>query len=144
MRRHLAALILAVAIATVQAGEVVTTVRGPLSYSLQEYGLVLSVSMLGGLVEWLHDIRSGRIPVAPVAALLGTWLASVMAGLMCFWLCEWQGFNQLLTIALVALSGRAGDRVLKQAERLAQRWIDKRAGAFGISGPVPLDEERKP
>jgi hypothetical protein len=146
MRRFIAAVILAFAIASAAAADASTAMKSPLTYSLQQYGLVLGVSILSALVRWIMRLRAGLVPTQIVAALIGEACISVFVGLLTFWLCEWQELPELLTIAMVALAGNMGSRALVLMERIGDRVLARRLEAVGIkwsesaSKPVPLDD----
>lgn len=95
--------------------------KDPLRYSLRDYGLILAVALLGGLVSWYAKVRRGEIPGYSVMQLIGELATSAFAGLIAFWLCEWANFPQLLTAAMVAISGHMGTAAIKQFEKLAER-----------------------
>lgn len=95
--------------------------KDPLRYSLRDYGLILAVALLGGLVSWYAKVRRGEIPGYSVMQLIGELATSAFAGLIAFWLCEWANFPQLLTVAIVAISGHMGTAAIKQFEKLAER-----------------------
>lgn len=95
--------------------------KDPLKYSLRDYGLVLAVALLGGLVSWYAKVRRGEIPGYSVMQLIGELATSAFAGLIAFWLCEWANFPQLLTVAMVAISGHMGTAAIQQFEKLAAR-----------------------
>lgn len=105
-----------------------TVLKTPLSYSLQEYGIVLGTALLGGLANWWIKVRKGELLVWNISALIGELCVSAFAGLIAFWLCEWWGVQPLLTAAVVAMSGHAGARGINWLESAGQRMIEKRIG----------------
>lgn len=109
-------------------------IKDPLSYPLRQYGLVLAVALLGGLVSWGAKVRAGTVQAWHLMSLVGELSTSALAGLLCFWLCEWQGFNPLLTASLVGIAGHMGTRALAMAEQVAEkRW--------GVTAPGPLADD---
>ena len=104
-----------------------------LSYPLRQYGAVLGIALLGGIVSWAAKVRAGTLQAWNLMALVGELCTSALAGLLCFWLCEWQQFNPLLTAALIGIAGHMGTRAITMAETAAQR-------KWGVTGPAPLDE----
>lgn len=108
-----------------QAQQVLKT---PLSYSLQEYGIVLATALLGGLANWWIKVRRGEMLGWSIAALIGELCVSAFAGLTAFWLCEWWGMPPLLTAAIVGMAGHAGARGLNALEAIGQRVIERRLG----------------
>jgi hypothetical protein len=143
--RLLSVVFLTLLLGVAHAAEIASAMRSPLSYSLEQYGLVLGVSIMSAVVRWIMRLRAGLVPSGVVAALIGEACISVFVGLLTFWLCEWQEFPELLTIALVALAGNMGSRGLVLMERIGDRILAKRLEAVGIrwpevtTKPAPLD-----
>ena len=102
--------------------------KGPLDYSLKQYGLILGVATLGGLVSWYGKVSRGVLPPWSIHHLVGELVTSSLAGLLCFWLCEWAGLAPLLTAALVGLSGHAGVKGIQLLENWAAKRFQERAG----------------
>lgn len=102
--------------------------KGPLDYSLKQYGLILGVALLGGLVSWYGKVSRGVLPPWSIHHLVGELVTSSLAGLLCFWLCEWAGLAPLLTAALVGLSGHAGAKGIQLLEDWASKRFHERAG----------------
>lgn len=102
--------------------------KGPLDYSLKQYGLILGVATLGGLVSWYGKVSRGVLPPWSIHHLVGELATSSLAGLLCFWLCEWAGLAPLLTAALVGLSGHAGAKGIQLLEDWAAKRFQERAG----------------
>lgn len=91
-------------------------------YSLTQYGVTLAVALLGGFVGWVNKVRKGELAMFSIFHLIGELATSSLAGLLCFWICEWAGAAPLLTIALVAISGHMGARSIA----LFEQWAAKR------------------
>lgn len=144
MRRTFVAIALILAIGVAHAADVAAAMKSPLTYSLEQYGLILLVSIGSGIVRWIMRLRAGLIPTQRVAALIGEACISVFVGLITFWLCEWQELPELLTIAMVALAGNMGSRALVLMERIGDKLLSKRLEAIGIKWPEvstrPLDD----
>ncbi len=102
--------------------------KGPLDYSLKQYGLIMGVATLGGLVSWYGKVSRGVLPPWSIHHLVGELVTSSLAGLLCFWLCEWAGLAPLLTAALVGLSGHAGAKGIQLLENWAAKRFQERAG----------------
>lgn len=103
-------------------------IKTPLSYSLQEYGIVLATASLGGMASWYMKVRRGELLAWNLAALIGELCVSAFAGLLAFWLCEYSNFNPLLTSAIVGMSGHAGAKGLNWLEVVGQRMFEKKLG----------------
>lgn len=129
MRALIAAAILTLS-AGAQAAEVAA--KDPLNYPLKQYGFVLAMALLGGLVSWIAKVRAGTLQAWNLMSLVGELCTSALAGLLCFWLCEWQGFSPLLTASLVGIAGHMGTRALLMAEKVAER-------KWGVTSAAPLD-----
>lgn len=97
--------------------------RNPLDYPLKQYGLILGVALLAGFASWYAKVRKGEIPLWSVYHLIGELATSALAGLLCFWLCEWAGLAPLLTAPLTGLAGHMGVRAITMLEE----WATKRA-----------------
>lgn len=102
--------------------------KNPLNYDLKQYGFVLIISLLGGLVGWLNKVRKGEASAWNVMQLVGELCTSAFAGLLAFWLCEWSGAPPLLTAALTGIAGHMGTRAINTFEEFA-------AKRFGASTP---------
>jgi hypothetical protein len=99
--------------------------KNPLDYSLKQYALFLGAALLGGFVSWYSKVRSGAIPALSINHLVGELCTSAFAGLLCFWICEWSGFPQLLTAALTGVMGHMGTRGISMLEE----WAAQKFGA---------------
>jgi hypothetical protein len=107
--------------------------KNPLDYSLKQYALFLGIALLGGVVSWYSKVRSGAIPAVSINHLIGELSSSAFAGLLCFWICEWSGFPQLLTAALTGIMGHMGTRGVT----LFEEWAARRWGQDAPRGPAP-------
>lgn len=111
--------------------------KDPLSYPLKQYGFVLGLALLGGLVSFYAKVRKGEAQALNVMQLVGELTTSAFAGLLCFWLCELAGAPALLGACLVGAAGHMGARAIATFEAFAlQRW------AQGTQ--IPKDEEKAP
>jgi hypothetical protein len=97
--------------------------KEPLDYSLRQYGVILGIALLGGIVNWYSKVRKGEIPLWSISHLVGEMATSAFAGLLCFWLCEGAGLAPLVTAALAGMSGHLGAKALD----LVEEWGLKRA-----------------
>lgn len=101
--------------------------KSPLDYSIKQYAVMLGMALLGGLVAWYSKVRAGVLPAWSINHLVGELCTSAFAGLLCFYVCEWSGFPQLLTVALTGIVGHMGTRGIAMFEE----WASKR---FPTSG----------
>lgn len=104
--------------------------KGPLDYSLKQYGMTLAIALLGGLVSWLAKVRKGDASPWNVMQLVGELCTSAFAGLMAFWLCEWSGAPPLLSAALTGIAGHMGTRAISTFEQFAEK-------RFGVKADAP-------
>ena len=74
------------------------------------------MALLGGLVGWAAKVRKGELPAWSINHLVGELATSALAGLLCFWICEWGGVAPLLTAALTGICGHMGTRALTMLE----------------------------
>lgn len=111
--------------------------KGPLDYSLKEYGLMLGFALLGGFVSWWSRVRRGEIPVYSVHHLIGELFTSAFAGLLCFYICESIHLPGLLTIAFTGVAGHMGTRAITMFEGYMSR-------RFGTSLPAQPDVSLTP
>ena len=114
-----------------------TTVKSPLSYSLQEYGVVLAISMMGGLVRWFMALRQGRL--MSLGLLIGELTTSAFVGFLTFWGCEAMSVNPLLTPCAVGMMGHIGAKALAWAETAGRRMLERRLNVkLEETGNAPL------
>lgn len=128
------ALFLALHLLTPIAVQAQTIIKTPLSYSLQEYGIVLATALLGGAANWYIKAKSSQTGVFSLAALVGELCVSAFAGLLAFWICEGLSVQPLYTAAVVGMAGHAGARGLNWLEKISMRNAARRLG---------IDEEQK-
>lgn len=97
--------------------------KGPLDYSLKQYGFILAIALLGGLVSWSARVRKGEVKAWSLQQLIGELSTSAFAGLLAFWICEWSGAPALLGAALIGIAGHMGTRAINAFETFAlRRW----------------------
>jgi hypothetical protein len=101
------------------------------NYSLKHWGFILGMALLGGLVNWWGQVRRGEIPAAKISNLVGELATSAFAGLVCFFICEWANFPQLLTAAMTGIFGHMGTRGVSVLEKWAENKLP------GKSPPSP-------
>jgi len=127
IRRALIAVALALCLVVPMAVWAQDKAKSPLDYSVRQYGLFLGAALLGGFVSWYSKVRAGVLPALSINHLVGELCTSAFAGLLCFWICEWSGFPQLLTAALTGVMGHMGTRGIAVFEE----WAAKRFGGEG-------------
>jgi hypothetical protein len=118
VKKHFLALVLAAHVTRAYAAD-----KSPLDYSLGQYTLLLSMAVFGGLVSWFAKVKSGSVQAWNVMHLIGELVTSAFAGLMAFYICEWAGTAQLVTICMVGVSGHMGARAIAAFEEIARRKL---------------------
>ena len=101
--------------------------KDPTTYGLLTYLWVTGLAAWGGLVNFYRKVKTGESRFFNIAELIGEIVTSAFAGLITFWLCEAAEFNQLISAALVGISGHMGSRAIYQIEKLVQLRLDKTA-----------------
>lgn len=112
--------------------------KDPLSYPLKTYGFMLAMAIFGGFVSWYAKVRRQEIPAGSVFHLIGEITTSAFAGMLTFFACEYLNSPQLLTAALVGVSGHMGAKVITMIEDAAKRRAKQRLGL------APADDAAAP
>ncbi len=133
--KFILALVLSMHLLLPLAAHAQVVLKTPISYSLQEYGIVLGTALLGGLASWYMKVRRGELLIWNLASLIGELCVSAFAGLIAFWLCEYSNLNPLLTTAIVGMSGHAGAKGLNWLELVGQRIMEKKLGIHEPNDP---------
>jgi hypothetical protein len=101
--------------------------QDPLDYPVKQYGFVLVVALLGGLVSWIRKVRKGELGAYNLHHLIGELATSAFAGLLMFWFCVYVNAPGPLMACLVGVAGHMGTRAIS----LIEEWAIKRSGAIG-------------
>lgn len=104
--------------------------KDPFGYSVVTYVWVLLLSIWGGVVNFIQRLRRGEAKAHNIVELIGEVVISAFVGVVTFYLCELSNFPQILTAALVAISGHMGTRALFVFERVIEKIIKNKAGAL--------------
>lgn len=99
--------------------------KDPSTYSALTYAWVIGLSTWAGIVSFLRKMRAGEVKIFNITQFIGEIVTSGFVGVMTFFLCEYAGFSQLLTAALVGISGHMGSRAIMLMESLAEQKINK-------------------
>lgn len=94
--------------------------KDPTTYSLLTYAYVTALSAWGGIVSWIRKRKAGDTRPFNFTELVGEIMTSAFAGVLTFWMCEAAGINQLITAALVGISGHMGSRAIYHMETWAE------------------------
>lgn len=88
------------------------SVKDPTSYSLITYAWVMGLSIVGGLVSYMHKLRIGSPRAFSVLEFAAELVTAGFTGVITFWLCESSGISPLMTAVLVGISGHMGSRAI--------------------------------
>jgi len=97
--------------------------KDPLSYSFLTYAWVILLSSWGGVVSFRTKLKNGVVRPFNLMELFGEMVTSGFVGVLTFFLCEAAGIEQLMSAALVGISGHMGSRAIWHLERWAERRI---------------------
>ena len=98
------------------------TPSSPFGFAVFTYVWVIVLSIWGGVVNYIHKVRSGQCARFNITELMGDVCPSGFVGLLTFWLCQAAHFNELLTAVFVGVSGHMGARsMLKLEAYMAQK-----------------------
>lgn len=122
LRRIAAALFSAAAMSS-KAAEV-----HPLDVPVREYGLVLAVSLLGGLVSFYAKVRSGAVQAFSLFVLIGELATSAFAGLLAFWVCSGFDVGAFWTATIAGIAGHMGSKAIALAETWGQAAVQRKMG----------------
>jgi hypothetical protein len=103
----------------------------PINYDLRQYGFILGIALLGGLVSWHRKVRQGHVQYANLKAMVGELATSAFAGLMAFWACRYVGLHPALEAAVVGMVGHMGARALDWGEEVLRKRADRMVGKDG-------------
>lgn len=113
------------------------TVRTPFSYDAITYLWVLVVSGVGGFVHFVQKVRQGEARAFNFTEFVGELVTSGFVGVLTFWICEWGGVNQMLSAVFIGITGHMGSRAMFIAEKVAQRWLEGKAGVITTDTAMP-------
>lgn len=85
--------------------------KDPTSFSYLTYLWVFGLAILGGTVSFMQKVQSARTKYTHLG-LVAEVLRSAFVGVITFLVCSYLGFSQLLTAALVGVSGHMGSKAL--------------------------------
>ena len=94
--------------------------KDPAAFGLLTYAWVIGLSVWGGFVSYYRKVSSGHLDKFQITVLMGELMTSGFAGVLTFWLAHAAGFNELITAALVGISGHMGTRAVTFLEGTLQ------------------------
>lgn len=100
--------------------------KDPTSYSLLTYGWVMCLSVVGGVVSYMHKIQIKSPRAFSMIEFFAELVTAGFTGVITFWLCENAEISPLMTAVLVGISGHMGSRALLLFEKF---FISKIPGA---------------
>jgi hypothetical protein len=115
-------------------------VKDPTSYSWITYLWVGVLSLWGGTVRFVNQIRSDKTIKSAFVSWLAGGCTSIFVGLLTFYICEATNTDQLWTAVFVALAGHMGAEGL----RLMQDGAAARFKAVfaALTGRTPSNPEQ--
>ena len=100
--------------------------KDPTNYQFITYVWVIGLASWGGLASYVRKIKSGKTRFS-IGELIGEVCISAFVGVITFYLCESAALNQVVSAALIGISGHMGSRAIymaeKGAEKLVKRWF---------------------
>ena len=91
----------------------------PLTVSHATYLWVIVLSMWGGIVRIMREIKfGGKTRKEIVLIFFAELMTSGFSGLVTFFACQKQGFDPMYSAVLVAMSGYMGGRALSWLEEI--------------------------
>lgn len=99
--------------------------KTPESYPFFTYLWVIGISIAGGIVSFIRQLRNGTRKPHNLMELVGEVFTSAFVGVVTFWFCEASNISPLWTAVMVAVSGHMGTRAIYIGEKL----IIKRFGS---------------
>ena len=85
--------------------------KDPTSIGYLTYLWVFGLATLGGMVSFMQKVQAGRAKYS-LLNVLAEVLRSAFVGVITFLICQYYDFNQMLTAALVGVSGHMGSKAL--------------------------------
>lgn len=98
-----------------------------LSSSFAAYGWVMGLSIWGGIAGYVGKIKSGNMRFS-FSELVGEISISGFVGVVTYLICQSAQIDELLTAAMVAISGHMGSRAIMMMEKAVQKKVEKWLG----------------
>ena len=95
--------------------------KDPTTYQWITYVWVITLSVWGGIVNYIRKVKAGDARPFNFMELIGEIFTSGFVGVITFWLCEAAGISQLVTAALVGISAHMGSRAMLMFEKALER-----------------------
>lgn len=104
--------------------------KDPFGYSLFTYVWVVGLAIWGGVVNFIQKVNRGEARVHNIVELIGEVIIAAFVGVITFYMCELSQFPQILSAALVAISGHMGTRSLFLFEKMLEKIIKSKTDAL--------------
>jgi len=101
--------------------------KDPAAIHWLTYAWVLVLSSWGGVVGYLRKVNSGQLDRFSLTHLAGEIMTSAFAGVITYWLATAADINDLVTAALVGVSGHMGTRAVCMIETYLQEKVAPKA-----------------
>lgn len=98
--------------------------KDPGSYSLVTYTWVFLLALMGGLVNFFHRLKRKKSTFNGFE-FIGELITAAFTGVITFWLCETANVPQILTAAIVGISGHMGSRAILLIEKTIKRRLEQ-------------------
>jgi len=95
--------------------------KDPMAFSLLTYAWVLGIAIMGGVIQHFKEHHGKAFSILQFVVDITT---SAFVGILTFWLCTAAEMDELVTAALVGMSGHMGSRSLF----LIQNYLKKKTG----------------
>jgi hypothetical protein len=95
--------------------------NSPENYNIITWLWVFGLSILGGTVRTLTNMKVGMKWIDVSRRWVIDIVVSAFVGVLTFFLCEFAGFDQTLTAALVGISAHMGTRAIVILEEIAYK-----------------------
>ncbi len=99
--------------------------NNPENFPLITWLWVIGMSILGGTVRTLTNLKMGMMPSDMLRRWVVDAIISIFIGMVTFFLCQWAIFPQMLTIALVSLSAHMGTGAIVMLEEKAYQYFKR-------------------
>lgn len=97
--------------------------QDPFGYPLSTYLWVLGLALFGGAVKYIN-----RTDKFKPLILLRDLVTAGFAGLLTFWVCQWQDIGGPVSAILIATSGLMGTKALSVFEKAYEGYADHLGG----------------
>ena len=100
--------------------------RDPENWSFTTWALVIGVGMMGGLVRWLNNLKSGSPRTFSIFEGFVEVFTSGFIALMAFYLAMSLGFNKEFALFFCGVSSHYGIRFLYKAQAIIKKQIENK------------------